>query len=121
MALSRKAKGNWGEDIALEYLVDKGYKLVLRNYRYSRSGEIDLIVKTPDEKILVFVEVKAGETDRFGPLEYRITPAKQKTIYKIAEIFLQKYEIKDLDIRFDAVFIKGNKNKYTIQHWENAF
>lgn len=54
--LGHQNTGRLGEDIACQYLVDKGYKIILRNYT-KPWGEIDIIAKSPD-KILVFVEVK---------------------------------------------------------------
>lgn len=57
--------GKFGEDLACEYLVNKGYKIIERNFR-KPWGEIDIISKSPD-KVLVFVEVKAmKKLDKFG-------------------------------------------------------
>src|SRR5215213_8561827 len=50
--LKNKSPGAWGEDLALRYLIQHGYKLLERNYR-TRRGEIDLIVRKDDT--LVFV------------------------------------------------------------------
>jgi putative endonuclease len=50
-----KRIGDRGEEIALRYLLRKGYSLVERNYR-TRYGELDLILR--HENTLVFVEVK---------------------------------------------------------------
>src|SRR5215216_8160956 len=50
--LKSKSPGAWGEDLALRYLIQHGYKLLERNYR-TRRGEIDLIVSKDDT--LVFV------------------------------------------------------------------
>lgn len=48
--------GNYGENLACEYLIKKGYKILERNYR-KPWGELDIIARAPD-KTLVFVEVK---------------------------------------------------------------
>lgn len=47
--------GKFGEDFACDYLVDKGYKILKRNF-FTRYGEIDIVTKSHDS--LVFVEVK---------------------------------------------------------------
>ena len=52
----KKILGKKGEDIALNYLTEKGYELVARNYRFSRYGELDLVMK--DGNYLVFIEVR---------------------------------------------------------------
>ena len=53
----RKELGNKGEDIAVRYLEDQGYKILKRNFR-SRYGEIDIICSRA--KSVVFVEVKTA-------------------------------------------------------------
>jgi len=121
MAENKRKKGDWGEVIALEYLKEKGYHLVTKNYYYSKIGEIDLIFETPDKKTMVFVEVKFGSPVPFGPLEYWITPRKQKTISTTAEAYIQNFGIEGKDFRFDAVIVEGTRNKYKIKHYENAF
>ena len=40
--MSNKIKGKYGEDIAVKYLIKNGYKIVERNYHFSRYGEIDI-------------------------------------------------------------------------------
>ena len=64
-----KKLGNNGEDIAVQYLEKKGYKILERNRHFSRACEIDIIAL--DKKgTLVFVEVKTRKNDFCGnPLE----------------------------------------------------
>lgn len=50
------ATGQIGEDLAWDYLIEKGYSVIERNFR-QKWGELDIIAKAPDET-LVFVEVK---------------------------------------------------------------
>jgi putative endonuclease len=50
------AKGRLGENLAVTYLEELGYRILERNFRYSRIGEIDIIAQEGDE--VVFVEVK---------------------------------------------------------------
>ena len=49
-------KGKQGENIAEQYLKELGYKIIERNWKYSRIGEIDIIAQ--DKDTVVFVEVK---------------------------------------------------------------
>ncbi|NIS37786.1 YraN family protein, partial [Candidatus Saccharibacteria bacterium] len=70
---------------------------------------------------VVFVEVKAGSSDKFGPPEERITRAKQRQLYKIASAFIQQNPQLEVDYRFDAVIIDGTPNQYKIRHYRNAF
>jgi len=52
----RKEVGRTGEDIAAQFLISKGFKIITRNYR-KPWGEIDIIAEKGD--IVRFVEVKA--------------------------------------------------------------
>lgn len=96
-----------GEDIALKYLLSKGFTLVDRNYRRS-WGEIDIIVKTSSK--LVFVEVKAiealeGEWDKvsqFNRPEERVTAQKIKKLRKVVQTYLLETEQGDKDWTFSV-------------------
>ncbi len=92
-----RQKGDFGEARAADFLEEKGYRIVDRNF-YSRFGEIDIIARKGD--ILHFIEVKSGE----GEPVYRITPAKLSKIIKTANIYMSKKRL-DLDYCFDAVIV----------------
>lgn len=116
--LSTKKTGDRGEQIALDYLVGKGYSLVERNYR-TRHGEIDLILRMG--WTLVFVEVKLRRGSGYGdPLE-SVTPRKQATIRSLAESYLAERDPDFEDARFDVVGVLQTRGVTEIQHVENAF
>jgi putative endonuclease len=118
MPTSRKKFGAWGEDIAVRYLLEKGFSILMRNFCAER-GEIDIIAREGD--CVVFVEVKTGRSDKFGPPEERITRSKQRQLYKIASHFIQQNPDLEVDYRFDAVIIDGEPGHYEIRHYPNAF
>ncbi|MEJ2049581.1 MAG: YraN family protein [Calditrichota bacterium] len=121
MIKSTTDKGKWGETIAREYLEKKNYKIISTNWRAER-GDIDIIAI--DNSCLVFVEVKSGYTEKFGPPELRITHGKKRQLYKLASLFLEKMqdsEIKNDSYRFDAVIVDGYPDNFKIRHYENAF
>ncbi|MDA3852219.1 MAG: YraN family protein [Spirochaetaceae bacterium] len=110
-------KGNWGEDKAVEYLLEKGYTMVSRNFRCTQ-GEIDIICIHEDD--LIFVEVKNWETMGYSELEYGISPKKQKRMRSVAELFLQKHpQYSVLYKRFDLIFLSGRIGE--LNHLEHAF
>jgi putative endonuclease len=116
--LTSKTSGAWGEDLALRYLLRRGYKLVERNYR-KRRGEIDLIVRK--EETLVFVEVKLRRSTGFGePLE-AVTARKQATIRSLAEQYLADNQPDFDTLRFDVVGILATPSGTRIDHIEDAF
>jgi len=111
--------GKSGEEIALHYLEDKKYKIIARGFRLFR-GEIDIIAF--DRKTLVFVEVKTRKSRDFGLPEESVTPSKQKQIRKIAQGFLAKNNLQDVECRFDVISLSFNENKgYSVRHIKNAF
>ena len=120
--MSRRETGVFGELLALEYLVGKGYEVLECNYR-TRHGEIDLILR--EDGMLVFVEVKARRGTGFGdPLE-AITPDKQARVRRMAEAYLARKGTAFVDgfegIRFDAVGILVAHEANEIRHVEDAF
>ncbi|MEK7195586.1 MAG: YraN family protein, partial [Patescibacteria group bacterium] len=58
--MNKTKLGRLGEDLACEYLVDKGYKIIGRNYR-EKWDELDIVARSQD-KTLIFVEVKTINT-----------------------------------------------------------
>lgn len=94
--------GNKGEDLACQFLKEQGYKILERNYRI-RGGEIDIVAK--DKDYLVFVEVKARYSHKFGlPIE-AITPWKLKALLKSALFYIQKIKWGDKGYRIDLISI----------------
>ena len=54
--------GKWGEEMAAEYLQQKGYRIIERDWR-SGARDIDIIAQAPDPSTLVFVEVKTRKSE----------------------------------------------------------
>ena len=54
--------GKWGEDLAADYLREKGYEIIERDWRDGHR-DIDIIARSPDLRTIVFVEVKTRATD----------------------------------------------------------
>jgi putative endonuclease len=116
--LTNQSSGAWGEDLALRYLLRRGYRLLERNYR-QRRGEIDLIVR--DDEVLVFVEVKLRRSKGFGdPLE-AVTARKQATIRSLAEQYLAESQPDFETLRFDVIGILATRSGTHIDHIEDAF
>ena len=116
---TNKKFGERGEDIAVDFLKEKGFQIIERNYRYGH-GEIDIVAKDKDN--LVFIEVKTRKNLEFGPPELTVTKSKQRQIRKIAELYLYEKKIKDTFCRIDVIAILIQKNiPPKITHIINAF
>ncbi|MEA3475176.1 MAG: YraN family protein [Candidatus Cloacimonadota bacterium] len=119
LIMDRKEFGKFGEDIATKFLEHNGYRIIERNY-HSIYGEIDIICKKNNQ--LIFIEVKARKSLKFGePLE-AVTEKKREKIIKTAYHFITKHQL-DLSIRFDIITIQyiSKEKRYKFEHIKNAF
>jgi len=109
--------GRWGEEIAAEYLQEKGDKLVDRNFR-TPYGEIDLIVQRGE--ITIFVEVKTRTSARYGYPEESINTRKQEHMFAAAEYYSQENALEHWQIDAIAVEGKPSGKKPMITHFEDV-
>lgn len=110
-------RGEEGERLAESYLVEKGYKIVKRNYRFKHS-EVDLIVEKNDW--LVFVEVKTRSSHLFGYPEEFVDDKKTEKIFEGADQYL--YETKwSGNVRYDIISVSLDHGQPVIDHFEDAF
>ena len=109
--------GKIGEDLAAQFLVDKGYEIVERNWR-NKHKEIDIIAK--DGEVLVVVEVKTRQSDEHGEPDLAVTQQKQTRLIYAANAYLFEHNL-DINTRFDVVSIVFNDEAPVINHIEDAF
>ncbi|HET9485805.1 MAG TPA: YraN family protein [Chryseosolibacter sp.] len=107
--------GSIGENLAAEFLVNKGFTVVARNYRWKKA-EIDLIVQR--ENWLIFVEVKTRSSNSFGEPESFVSDYQRKLIYDAAEEYIYSKDWRG-HIRFDIVSVKPGIEP-EIVHFEDA-
>lgn len=94
--MNNREFGNKGEDLACEYLIKNGYKILERNKHFSKLCEIDIIAKLKDK--VVFVEVKTRKSNAFcSPME-AITKTKYHNIKTGALSYVQEHKIKAFQI-----------------------
>ncbi len=106
------------ESLAANYLKSNGYRILERNYR-NQIGELDIIAK--EGPVLVFIEVKARNTRRFGSPKQAVTPAKQAKISRTAMAYLKATGQVHAKARFDVVAIDARFNPPDIEVVKNAF
>ncbi|MCF8236799.1 MAG: YraN family protein [Saprospiraceae bacterium] len=110
--------GQRGENLATEYVIRKGMKILARNWRSGRQ-ELDIIALDGDQ--VVFIEVKTRSSQRFGqPIEF-ITATKQDHMVKAATQWLMT-EGWEGEFRFDLIGILSYPDEPAqIQHVRDAF
>ena len=110
--------GKWGEDVALAYLLDQGYRLLDRNWHQGHR-DLDLIMLQDDT--LVIVEVRTRRNNLFMDPEQTVDALKMLSLSKAANAYIRLHRI-SLNIRFDIVAITGTPSSdFTINHIEDAF
>jgi putative endonuclease len=108
--------GQWGEEIAVEYLTRKGCEILGRNIR-TPYGEIDIVAKHKDTHL--FVEVKARTSNKLGLPEASITPRKRQHMRNAAEHYAAEHNLDHWQI--DVIAIEGKPGTDpVITHFENA-
>ncbi len=114
----RQGLGKRGEDLAARHLVDRGYKILARNWR-CEVGELDLVVLDGD--CLVCVEVRARRGRALGTPEESITPAKQERLLNLAWSYMMAHDWTG-DCRIDVFAIEMDRRgrMLRIDHYENA-
>lgn len=119
--MNRYELGKRGELFACEYLKKKNCKILRKNYRVGRIGEIDLIASQNGR--LCFVEVKTRTGYTYGTPSEAVSYKKRKTITNVAVCFLKEYGAADIDVQFDVIEIIMTKNGklLNINHIEQAF
>lgn len=114
----RKDLGNWGESFAAEWLEEKGYLLLKRNY-HTACGEIDLIMRIDDE--IVAVEVKTRKSDTYGMGESSVTQKKLRAIISSMELFLMDHPELPDSWQLDLLVIEPKSvGPPVIHHYENV-
>jgi putative endonuclease len=107
--------GNKGESLAAEFLVEKGFEILERNYRH-KHAEIDLIVQREDW--VLFIEVKTRTSTAFGEPEDFVDDRKINKIFEAAEEWIYSTDWHG-HIRFDIVSVKLGAEP-VIEHFEDA-
>jgi putative endonuclease len=97
--------GRWGESIAADFLLQRGFKLIAQNVR-TTAGEIDLIVEK-DGKV-VFVEVKTRSNTQTVYPEEAVTDEKLEHMLDSAEIYLADHPEISENWRVDVIAIIGH-------------
>ena len=93
--------GKLGEELAVNYLIGKGYEILERNWRNIHK-EIDIIAK--DGTDLVIVEVKTRQTDEYGNPDVAVTKKKQRMLIAAANAYITRNNL-DIETRFDIISI----------------
>lgn len=113
-----RGTGILGEEAACNYLANKGYRILTRNY-YGCGCEIDIIAEIGDT--MVFCEVKTAFSPKFGPPITWVTRNKIRHIARAATEYIISHGILERSFRFDIIGLEAVEGGFEITHLENAF
>lgn len=109
--------GYTGEQLAVEYLINHGYEIVERNYRFDKA-EVDIIARLKD--ILAIVEVKTRSSLDFGNPQDFVKPKQIQRLVKAVDEYVISNDL-DIEVRFDIIAIIQGTKGFKIEHLKNAF
>lgn len=111
--------GRHGEKLAARFLRGQGFKILWRNFRAPRGGEVDIVCREKDT--LIFVEVKTRSTTCFGAPSEAVNLEKQHLITRGALAWLRLLDNPDIYFRFDIVEIVMESGEPSFNLIRNAF
>lgn len=116
----RAELGRWGEELAATYLVERGARILARNYR-SRAGELDLVVEHDSD--LVGVEVKTRRPNQPALPEEAVGAAKLARLERLLAAFAQNSAYEECGWRIDvvAVEVAGDGTVLRLEHIRDAY
>ena len=109
--------GRRGEELAVNYLINRGFHILKRNFRY-RKAEIDIIAHK--DGILAMVEVKTRNDGFYEGISDSISRKKRKLLVMAADHYVLSNSL-DIEVRFDIITLIKGQEGYTIEHIPDAF
>jgi putative endonuclease len=109
--------GRQGEEIAVQYLLKKGYVILETNWVYQKA-EIDIIAQKG--KILSVVEVKTRSSLAFGLPQEFVNKKKIRLLVKAVNEYIEMKSL-DVEARFDIISIYNSPSGFEVEHLEDAF
>ena len=113
--------GREGERLAARYLRGQRYRILYRNFRAPRGGEVDLVCRDRSCDTLVFTEVKTRRGLGYGAPGEAVTREKQKLIARGALAWLRMLDNPDVLFRFDILEIVFHEDKPEFHLIKDAF
>ena len=113
----RRQTGQQGEAIAAGYFIERGFRILDRNWRCP-TGELDIVMEKNDT--LIFVEVRTRRGHRYGTAEESVTPSKQARLIELAHSYIQLTQPPHQQWRIDIAAVHLGQGTPQVNHLENA-
>ncbi|RAR43319.1 YraN family protein [Paenibacillus sp. MDMC362] len=118
---SRKQKGAAAEELAAAALIEKGYRVLDRNWR-CRFGELDIVAERGETLVVIEVRSRSG-TASFGTPSESVNARKVMQVRNTAEQYVHQKRYYERPIRFDviSIILRPDLTPVSMDHIENAF
>lgn len=112
--------GDYGEKVARDWLRAHGCKVLARNFKGRKGGEVDIVAR--EGKQLLFIEVKTRRKDAAIRGLAAVNRKKQALIERGANEWLRRLNTRDLAWRFDVIEVEVSEGeKPVVGRIENVF
>lgn len=117
--------GSQGEQHAVDYLEERGWEIVARNWKEGKIGELDVVAlrKTDwdgeEVPLVAFVEVKTSATAGGIAPEVHVDAGKRRKLITLAKLFLARNKLRRVLVRFDVVGV--DLEPLEVRHYPDAF
>ena len=106
--------GREGEQAAVKYLEDSGFRILDRNWRCN-DGEIDIVAV--ERHTLVVCEVKTRSGTRYGTPLDAVGRAKRLRLRRLAAQWLSAHGVRFDQIRIDVLgLLRDGSDGFTVEH-----
>ncbi|MDP6457239.1 MAG: ribonuclease HII [Candidatus Marinimicrobia bacterium] len=109
--------GQWGERLAAQHLVRKGYDIIEMNFNAAPHGEIDIVAR--NREMIVFVEVKTASQEKLGRPEDQVDETKIEKLANAMEVFISENDNIE-ESRFDMMTVRFGKGRPSVRHYEDC-
>jgi len=111
-------RGQLGEAAAAAFLVNQGWKILVRNWRLGRE-ELDVVAWDGD--VMVFVEVRTREAKALVPGYFSVTRRKKRAVLRAAKAYLRGLAPPPAHFRFDIVEVRvSDERAPVVRHYANV-
>jgi putative endonuclease len=112
--------GDYGEKVAVDWLRANNCKILARNFKGRKGGEVDIVAS--DGEQLLFTEVKTRQKDAMLRGLAAVNRRKQALIQRGANEWLRRLRTREIPWRFDVIEVEvSNGEKPIVRRIENVF
>ena len=117
---ARKWKGDYGENVAADWLRARNCKILARNFKGRKGGEVDIVAR--DGRQLLFTEVKTRKKGAAIRGLAAVNRKKRSLIERGANEWLRRLGTREVPWRFDVIEVEVSEGeKPEVKRIENVF